>query len=382
MADNKISYGKQWISDDDILAVVEVLKSDYLTQGENISIFEKEVAKYVGAKYAVSVSSGTAALHIAYMLLNLKKDDEIITTPITFAATSNAILYTNAKPVFADIDIKTGLIDISHIESLITEKTKAISIVHYAGFTCNMAEIREIADKYNLAVIEDACHAMGAEIGNHKVGKCNLSDMTIFSFHPVKHITTGEGGIITLNDKKLYERALSLRSHGIIRDNFLSDVDSPVFHEMAELGNNYRMTDFQAALGISQLKKLDFFVNKRREIAAYYYNEFKNIEEFSCIKEMAGSKSSFHLFPLIFKNNDLRDKLYYGLKENNIICQIHYMPVNRHYYYMSIGYDYKDTPNAYDFYRRELSIPIYPKMTDDEVEKVSKTIKNILAGNT
>lgn len=377
---NPIFYGKQFVDDDDIQAVVDVLKSDFLTQGKNIEIFEKSLSNYVGSNYCIAVSSGTAALHVAYQLLNLQKGDQVILSPLTFAATSNAILYTGAEPVFVDIDISTGLIDTSKIEEKITDKTKAISVIHYGGLPCNMAEVKKIADKYNLKVIEDACHAIGAKIGNNYIGSCKYSHMTIFSFHPVKHITTGEGGAILLNDKDLYERGLSLRSHGIIRDNFKTTPDSPVFYEMVELGNNYRMTDIQAALGCSQLKKLDNFVERRRYIADIYRKSFSNIKIFSCLKEVDDCYNSYHLFSIIFKNNELRDKIYFSLKEKNIFCQIHYMPVNRHYYYNKLGYDYNDTPISYDFYRRELSIPIYPKMTNEEVNYVVETIKNLTEG--
>ncbi len=380
MISKSISYGKQFIDDDDIDAVVNVLKSDFLTQGSNVSDFESKLSDYVGSNYCVAISSGTTALHIAYTLLNLSKGDEVITSPLTFAATSNAILYTGAKPVFVDIDIETGLIDISKIESKITDKTKAISVIHYSGLPCNMQEVRKIADKYNLKVIEDACHALGAKIGDDFIGSCKYSDVTVFSFHPVKHITTGEGGAITLNNKELYERALALRSHGIIRDNFKTMPDSPLFHEMVELGFNYRLTDFQAALGVSQLQKLDKFVEKRHLISEKYRKEFKNIDIFNCIKEIDGYINSYHLFPIIFKNNEIRNKAYNLLKEKNIFCQIHYMPVNRHYYYKSIGYDYKETPKAYDFYQRELSIPVYPKMSGEEIDYVVEAVKNISEG--
>ncbi|MBQ3033658.1 MAG: UDP-4-amino-4,6-dideoxy-N-acetyl-beta-L-altrosamine transaminase [Deferribacterales bacterium] len=372
-----ISYGKQWIDDHDIEAVIKVLKSDFLTQGEYVPLFEQELARYTKSKFACAVSSGTAALHIAYMLLDLKAGDEVITSPMTFAATANAVLYTGAKPVFVDIEADTGLIDVRKIEKAVTPKTKAITCIHYGGLPCATEEIKAIADKYNLYVIEDACHALGAAVGGDVVGSCRYSDISVFSFHPVKHITTGEGGALTLNNAKLYNRALSLRSHGIVRSDFRTEPDSPVFQEMAELGNNYRLTELQAALGISQLQRLDGFLERRRQIAAFYRREFQNISSFSMQAEIEGCNHAYHLFPLIFNSHEARDEAFLALKERGVFCQIHYVPVNRHYYYMTNGYNYNDTPLAYDFYRRELSIPIYPKMTDSEAAFVAESVKAV-----
>lgn len=370
-----IPYGKQWINEADIEAAVRVLKSDFLTQGEIVPEFERKFAAAVGAKNAAAVSSGTAALHIAYMLMELKPGDEIITTPITFAATANAALYIGAKPVFVDIDPETGLMDVNKIEAAVTPRTKIIVPVHYAGLPCDMKAIRDIADRRGLKVVEDACHALGAAIDGERIGSCKYSDAAVFSFHPVKHITTGEGGAVAMESLMLHRRAENLRSHGIDRHFFADVPDSPCYHEMRFLGNNYRMTEISAALGISQLDRLDNFLERRREIASRYRESFRGEEAFSMQPEPEGFRHAYHLFPLIFKTGEMRDKAYRILKNTGVICQIHYMPVNRHPYYENMGYSRGDTPLAYDFYRRELSIPIYPKMTESDAEFVVKSVK-------
>lgn len=375
-----ISYGRQWIDNDDIQTVIDALKSKAITQGEYIDKFEKELAKYTGAKYAVAVSSGTAALHIIYMALGLKKDDELITTPITFSATSNAGLYCGAVPKFVDIESSSFLIDEDLIEKHITDKTKILAPVHYGGLPCNMEKLSHLAEKYNLKIVEDACHSAGSFYKNIKTGSCKLSDAAVFSFHPVKHITTGEGGAILTNNKEVYEKCIKLRSHGMQRDNFIFEQDSPTYHEMVMLGYNYRMTDIQAGLGLSQLKKLDEFVKRRQFIAKTYKNELSHYEEIIFQHDFSDRTNSYHLMSAVFKTNELRDKVFYKLREKNIYTQIHYMPVNKHPYYTDLGYNYKDTPKAYDFYRRELSLPIYPKLTDEELMYVIDNIKNIIKG--
>lgn len=379
---NIIPYGKQWIDEADINAAISVLKSDFLTQGETVPKFEKKLSAAVGAERTTVVSSGTAALHIAYMLMGLEAGDEVITTPITFAATANAALYVGARPVFIDIDKKTGLIDINKIETAITYKTKVIVPVHYAGLACDMRAIKKIADKYKIKVVEDACHALGAMIDGEKVGSCKYSDAAVFSFHPVKHITTGEGGAIALKNPVLHKQAENLRSHGIERHSFIDEPDSPCYHEMQLLGNNYRMTEISAALGCSQLDRLNMFLERRRSIAAFYRDSFRSETAFLMQTEPDGFYHAYHLFPLIFKTGEIRDAVYNMLKNDGIACQIHYMPVNRHPYYENLGYSYKDTPFAYDFYRRELSIPMYPKMTDEDAEFVVRSVKKAVEAFT
>lgn len=374
---DKISYGRQYIDDEDIEQVVKALKSESITQGEYVPLFEKALAEYTGASYAVCVSSGTAALHIIYSALGLGKEDEIITTPNTFAATSNACLYLGGKPRFADINMDDFLINENNIEKQVTENTKIIAPVHYAGLPCSMQEIKNIADKHNLYVVEDACHSIGSLYKGHKTGSLKYSNAAIFSFHPVKHITTAEGGAILLQDETLYKKCIALRSHGIVRENFKNKPTSPTYHEMQMLGYNYRMTDLQAALGISQLKKLDGFIKRRQEIASLYNDAFKDIN-IILQKRYDDRVNSQHLFPVLFENKDIRDKVYYYLKENNIFTQIHYMPVTAHPYYEKLGYSSMDTPKAYEFYERELSLPMYYSLSDIELEYVIDNIKKAL----
>ncbi len=380
----KITYGKQTIEKDDVDIVIKALKSPAITQGEYIPAFENDLKKYTGAKYAVVLSSGTAALHIAYLSLGLKENDEVITCPNTFAATSNAALYTKSNIKFVDINIDDFLIDCNKIEDKITTKTKIITPIHYAGLPCNMEKIKNIANKNNIKVVEDACHAIGSSFKNSPTGSCLYSDVSIFSFHPVKHITTAEGGAILTNDEEVYNKCLLLRSHGINKgvneNSFTNEKDSPLYHEMQYLGYNYRMTDIQAALGISQLKKIDRFIKRRLEIADIYHNAFKNNNKIIMQKSYDDRINSYHLFSVLFESNALRDKVYYHLKENNIFTQIHYMPVNKHPYYMQLGYKYTDTPLSYNFYRRELSLPIYPLLKDDEVYFIIDKIEDALKG--
>ena len=375
---NKITYGRQTINQDDIDEVIKALKSPAITQGEYVPAFENALKEYTGAKYAVAVSSGTAALHTAYAALGLKENDEIITCPNTFAATSNAALYLNAKPKFADINADDFLIDENKINPLITKNTKIITPIHYAGLTCNMEEINKTAKNHNIKIVEDACHALGSYYKNSKTGSCEYSDAAVFSFHPVKHITTAEGGAVLTNDEEVYKKCLLYRSHGMEKVNFKNIPDSPAYHEMQLLGYNYRMTDIQAALGISQLKKIESFVKRRIEIADIYYDSFKNSSKIKLQKKYSDRLNSHHLFSVVFESNDLRDKVFYYLKESNIFTQIHYMPVNKHPYYEALGYNYKDTPLAYDFYRCELSLPVYPLLTNEEVYFVIDKINNVL----
>ena len=364
-----IFYGKQYLDEEDINAVVNTLKSDFLTTGPKVKEFEEKFSQYVNAKYAVAVSNGTAALHIASLAVGLKKDDELITTPITFAASANVALYSNAKPVFIDIK-ENGLIDEELIEKKITEKTKIIIPVHYAGLPCNMEKIKEIADKHNITIIEDACHALGSTYKDSKIGDCQYSKMTCFSFHPVKHITTGEGGMITTNDENLYKTLLKLRSHGITREDMESN--DPWYNEMQILGYNYRITDFQCALGISQLKKVNQFVEKRRNIARKYDLNI-NLPK---LQENQNQKSSYHLYVIKTKDKETRLRLFNHLKENNIYCQIHYIPVYWHPYYQKLGYKKGLCPKAEEFYNRIISIPIYPTLKQEEQDKVIEIINN------
>ena len=305
-----IPYGKQWIDDEDIKAVVEVLKSDYLTTGPKIEEFEEKFAAYVGAKYAVAVSNGTAALHAACFAAGIGPGDEVITTPLTFAASANCVLYPGGKPVFADIDPETYNISVEEIKKKITNKTAAVIPVHFTGQPCDMEEIYEIARENNLIVIEDAAHALGATYKGEKIGNCRFSDMTVFSFHPVKHITTGEGGMITTNNKELYEKLKLFRTHGITKepDKYIRKTDESWYHEQQMLGYNYRMTDIQAALGISQLKKSDGFLNRRRDIAEIYNQELAELEWIKLPYQKADRESSWHLYVIQVDEEKLKPK--------------------------------------------------------------------------
>jgi len=372
-----ITYGKQTIDEEDIKTVVDALKDDFLTMGPKVREFEEKFAKYVNAKYAVAVSSGTAALHLSCLVADLKKGDELITSPMTFAASANCALYCEARPIFVDIK-ENGLIDEKLIEEKITSQTKIIIPVHYTGLPCNLKKIKEIADKHNIIVIEDACHALGAEYEDTKIGDCAYSDMAVFSFHPVKHITTGEGGMITTNSSELYERLILLRSHGITKNknDLINKNEGPWYHEMQELGYNYRITDIQCALGISQLEKIEKFVEKRRKIAKRYDEFFRNIDGIESTEQPKYAKNAYHLYVIKVKNEEIRLKLFNYLEENDIFCQVHYIPVHWHPYYQKMGYKKEDCSVAGNFYEKIISLPIYPGLKKKEQEKVIEVIIN------
>lgn len=362
-----IPYGRQSIKDSDIRAVLKVFQSDWLTQGPKILEFEKALAKYCGARYAVAVNNGTAALHLAYLAAGLERGDEVITTANTFAATANMILAVGAKPVFCDIRLDTYNLDESKIEKLITKKTKAIVPVHFSGQPCEMDKILKIAKKHKLIVIEDACHALGAKHKNKKIGSLN-SAMAIFSFHPVKSITTGEGGAILTNNKKYYEKLKLLRSHGIYKDKSGKNV-------MVELGFNYRMTDFSAALGVSQLKKLDGFINKRREIVKRYKQEFKNVAEIILPEELENNYSAWHIYVIRTVNPKDRDKLAAFLKSRGVGVNFHYPAVYAHPYYQKNGYKRVKLDNEEIYQSSCLTLPCYPGLTNGQIKLIADLIK-------
>jgi len=375
-----IPYGHQWLDSSDIEEVIKALKSEWITQGPKIKEFEENLAKYCGCKYSVVFNSGTSALHGAYFVLGLKKRDEFVTTPNTFVATSNAGLYLGAKPIFVDVEEDTGNIDISKIEEKITEKTKLIVPVHYAGHPTLMDGIYTLAKKYDLYIIEDACHALGAKYKGEKIGNCKYSNMTVLSFHPVKHITTGEGGAVLTNNEKFYEKLLIFRSHGITKKNFINNPEGDWYYEMQFLGHNYRITDIQAALGISQLKKLDNFVEKRREIAKTYQKNFEGNSYFDIPVERAFVYSSYHLYPIRLKDKYKNNKRYIfaKMREMGLGVQVHYIPVYFHPYYQSLGYKKGLCSVSEDFYQREISIPIYPSMTDRDINYVIESLLEVL----
>lgn len=379
--DTYLPYGQQWIEDDDIEEVVKVLKSDYLTTGPKIKEFEEKFGKYVGGKYAVAISNGTAALHGASFAAGIKEGDEVITTPITFAASANCIIYQGGKPIFADIDSSTYNIDPKDIEKKISSKTKAIVPVDFTGQPVNIDEINAIAKKYNLIVIEDGAHSLGAEYKGKKTG--SLVDMTTFSFHPVKHITTGEGGVITTNNKELYEKLKLFRTHGITRDKQIlyNKNEGSWYYEQLELGYNYRITDIQCALGISQLNKIDKFLRRRREIAEKYNEYLKDIDGIVLPYQEEYIKSSWHLYVIQLELEKFkvgRREIFEALKAENIGVNVHYIPVYYHPYYQKLGYKKGLCPNAEKLYERIITIPLYPKMTDKDVKDVVEALDKVL----
>lgn len=379
-----IGYGHQYIDDSDIEAVVNVLKSDYLTQGPSVSAFEKKICEITGAKYCVAVSNATAGLHIAVAALELGEGTEGITTPNTFLASSNCMVYNNVKPVFADIDPVSYNIDPKEIEKHISAKTKLLIPVHFAGLPCDMEKINTIAKKNNLHVIEDAAHAIGSQYADGSyVGNCKYSDMTVFSFHPVKTITTGEGGAVTTNDEKFYQKLCMLRSHGVTKDEkLLTKNPGPWYYEMQSLGFNYRMTDMQAALGISQLNKLDFFKKRRREVIAMYNKAFAGMKYLKTPYEPENVSSCFHLYVTQIDFESLgksRAQVMKDLRDRGIGTQVHYIPVpTQPYYKNTFGYKDGDYPVAEKYYEQELSLPLYPGLSDDDVNTVIKTVKEVV----
>ena len=398
-----IPYGRHYIDEDDIQSVVDVLRYGMLTQGPKVSEFEKKVANYVGAKYAVAVANGTAALHLSCMALDLDKGDEVITSPNTFVATSNSILYVGAKPVFVDIDKQTLNIDINKIEKKIlsSNNIKAIFPVHFAGLPCDMERIKQLAVKYNLDIVEDASHALGATYDdNSKVGNCQYSNMTIFSFHPVKGIAAGEGGMITTNDYTLYRKLTLLRSHGITKGNFefpgVSRPDNSLinkddalengelkrwYYEMQSLGFNYRITDIQSALAISQMDKIDLFLDERKSIAKHYDKAFKGLPNITLLQTHGRDNSSHHVYVVSIdfdKISMTRHQFMEELAEQGIGSQVHYIPVVNHPYYQKLQYNTEGLPTVKEYYKGALSIPLYYGLSRIEVNKIVEAVRELL----
>lgn len=376
-----IPYGKQYIDDDDIASINKVLVSPYLTTGPKVEEFENKLCEITGAKYAVVVSNGTTALHSACYAAGISVGDEVITTPITFAASANCVLYCGATPIFADIKSDTWNIDPKEIEKKITEKTKAVIVVDFTGQAVELDEIKEICKKYKLILIEDAAHALGTKYKDKSIG--NIADLTTFSFHPVKSITSGEGGAILTNNKDYYEKMKLFRSHGITRDEqLLTHTPFNGYNEQIELGYNYRMTDIQAALGVSQLDKLNKFINRRKEIVKYYDEQFSMIPEIITQTEIQESDSAKHLY-IIRLNSKLlktgRNEFYKALNAENVGLQVHYIPVYYHPYYQKLGYKKGICPNAEALYEEIITIPLYYSLTDENVKNIVKAVKKVIS---
>lgn len=376
-----LPYGHQSVSDQDVAAVVAALRSEYLTQGPLVQEFEKKIAGICGVKYSVAFNSGTSALHSAYFAAGLKNGDEIVTSAMSFAATANAALYLGAVPRFADINPADGNVNPDCVEPMITEKTKAIVGVDYAGQPCLADELKAIASARGLRLIVDAAHSLGASYKGRPVG--TLADMSVFSFHPVKTITTGEGGMVVTDDEELAHKMRLFRSHGIEKDALrLSKNPGPWYHEMQLLGYNYRITDLQAALGISQLDRLQAFVERRRQIAAIYRQELFGNEHFVCLEEKPEVRSSHHLFPVLVRAGaKAREFVVKALHKENIGVQVHYIPTYHHPYYQErFGNIWNNRcPNTEEFYNQEVSLPIFPDMTDEDVADVLAALAKVSA---
>lgn len=375
-----IPYGKQYIDKQDIESVSKVLESPYLTTGPKVEEFERALCKLTGAKYSVVISSGTAALHAACYAAGITSGDEVITTPITFAASANSVLYCGGMPIFADINPETWNIDPKEIEKKISKKTKAVIAVDFTGQAVELEEIKAICKRYNLILIEDASHAIGTKYKGVYVG--GISDLTTFSFHPVKTITSGEGGAILTNNQELYDKIKLFRSHGITRDsNLMTQSSFNGYNEQIELGYNYRMTDFQAALGISQLGKLKRFSARRNEIVNKYNDAFLQIPQIIIQKEISESDTTRHLYIIRIKSDSLevdRNEIYKALNAENIGLQVHYLPVYYHPYYQKLGYKKGICPVAEALYEEIITIPLYYSLSDEDVNSVIEAVKKVI----
>jgi perosamine synthetase len=392
-----IPYGKHTVDWRDAFAVAWQVRTKSLTQGNRIQEFEEKVANYVGAKYAVAVSSATAGLHISMLALELPSDSEVVTSPISFVASSNAILYANMKPVFLDIDTETINLSPELLQDYCQTHpaARAVIPVHFAGLPCDMSQIHRTANQFNLRIVEDAAHALGGsyETGE-KIGSCKYSDMTVFSFHPVKSITTGEGGVITTNSISLYQRLLMLRSHGITKNEIglenrilgaTSGIRNSWYYEMRELGFNYRLTEIQAVLGISQMKKLNKFINKRCKMVKQYDMAFSGYKLCMPAQKQSDKKNSGnHIYPILIDFSKIalsREPFLEELRKLGIRAQIHYLPIPLHPYYMQNGFGISHIPNAHNYYAQCISIPLFPKLSKSKQKKVIRNIKRLINTN-
>ncbi len=379
--EHPLNYGRQYIDEHDIQAVAETLKSDYLTCGPRITALEQRLCQITGAKYCVAVSNGTAALHLAALAAGVGPGDEVITTPITFAASANCALYCGARPVFADINPETYNIDPASIKAHITPRTKAVVAVDFTGQAAELDAIRDICEKHGLTLIEDAAHSIGTKYKGRPVG--SLADMTTFSFHPVKTVTAGEGGAVTTDSRKLYEKLVLTHSHGITRDprQMAHPTDDPWYNEQTDLGYNYRMTEIQAALLDSQLDKLERFSRRRREIVALYDEAFSHIPQLQVQREIPESDTTRHLYILRFHREQMncdRRQFFDALHGEGIHSQVHYLPVYWHSYYEKLGYRKGLCPNAEKYYTESMSLPLYYSLTDEDVRDVIRAVTKIV----
>lgn len=388
-----LPYGRQTIEQKDIDEVVKVFESDFITQGPRTNEFEEQFAEYVGARYAVACNSGTSALHLACQAINLGKSGKLVTTPVTFLASANCAQFVGAETLFSDIEFDSYCLSVEKLEELLAiQKVDVVVPVHLAGHPSDMADIYELKKKYGFSIIEDACHALGGIYNDTKVGSCNYSDMSIFSFHPVKHITTGEGGAITTNNEKLYNKLLRFRTHGMHKDptmfcnkELAFDNDGKQnlwYYEMLEVGQNYRITDIQCALGLSQLRKNDTFVEKRKEIALLYNKRFKNNSLITTPIEKSNVHHAYHLYTILIDFEKLgksRNIVINELRDFNIGTQVLYIPVHlQPYYAKKYGYKMGDFPQSEDYYNRCLSIPMFPGLESHEVEYVIDCINKVI----
>lgn len=374
-----LPYGRQTLDDDDVAAVADVLRSDWLTTGPRVEEFEQAFAVFVGTEHAIAVSNGTAALHAAMFALGIGPGDEIIVTPMTFAASANCVLYQGGTPVFADVDPRTLLIDPAQVETKVTSRTKAIVTVDYAGQPCDYDALGTIAKRHGLAIVDDACHAVGGRYKGRAVG--TLADLNTFSFHPVKHFTTGEGGMITTHDPEFAWRMRVFRNHGITTDHRQRDQQGGFFYEMVELGFNYRLTDFQCALGLSQLRKLPESVRRRQTIAAMYDIALAGIEYVRPLAVRPEVSHAYHLYVVRFDTKALsmdRMEIFLALRAENIGVNVHYIPVHLHPYYQErLGTGQGLCPVAEAAYEQMVTLPIFPQMTEADVNDVVQAIRKL-----
>jgi perosamine synthetase len=379
-----LHYGKQWVDEDDVETVIRTLRSDFLTQGPAIEQFERKVAAAAGVEYAVAFMNGTAALHGAMYAAGIREGDEVITTPLTFVATSNSILYQGGTPVFADVDPRTFLLDLESTARSITDKTKAITAVDLTGQSVDMLGFRKLADDHGLIFIQDAAHSLGASYDGKPVG--SIADMTMFSFHPVKPVTTGEGGVIVTNNPDYYEKMLLFRSHGITRSPKLLEAEDegPWYYEMQHLGFNYRMTDLQASLGVSQIDKLESFIARRSELAKCYDEGLYAWDEQGYIQRPyidRKAKSGWHLYVIQINSSKLgvsRRTVFDALRAENIGVNVHYVPVHLHPYYRDMGYRRGVCPIAEQLYETFITLPLYPRMSDEDVQDVISAVGKVI----